>query len=386
MEWATFACFSIQKNSSRRYILIVFELTTRKAAMDKHILLPTFSIFCLFITGCLSTSKSKSKPYYQGRNYVNPTQVPVDWKNLYASNNSPKVRQFIAYSQETKFALNEMEIPYAWKGIPQNWNSNYNKAENKFEFMRKNGVDCTRFLWHLYAEKMKLPFNSKHKNAAILSHSFAKRRSTNELKNFVPLKKMGNAFKPRTGDILAFPGHALAVVDPDRCIAIQSASWLCKKMSLNGSCLNAATGKNAGVSVYKLMNKGDCDNGFWKQLDSPKNKFTSGWRHKALNTWIEKLPSKAYKRETITLVGYNISRRFIYFEGSNTPTKTSYTKSQFNSPNGYKLDVVTLAVPHNARSGKLKIYWGNNIKPDFKMTIQSNEILMIDNKQMLSSK
>ena len=353
--------------------------------MHKHILLPTFSIICLFFAGCISSSKSK-KHYYQSRSYVNPTQVPVDWNNLYLTNRSPKAKLFIEYSRETKFALNKDEIPYAWKGIPQNWNSSYYRAKDKYEFMRKNGVDCTRFLWHIYAERMKLPYNSKHKNAAILSQSFAQRRSTSELKNFIPIKKTGNAFKPRTGDILAFPGHALAVVDPEQCIAIQSSSWVCKKMSPDGSCHGSSTGKNAGVTVYKLMNKGDCENGFWKQLDSPKNKFTSAWRHKALNTWIEKLPSKAYNKETITLVGYNISRRFVYFEGSNNPSKTSYAKSQINSSNGYKLDVVTLKVPHNARTGKLKIYWGNNIKPDIRMTVQSNEILMINNNHMLSSK
>jgi hypothetical protein len=364
----------------------MFGLPTRKAAMGKHILLLTLGIFCLFITSCISTSKSENKHFYQSRNYVNPTQVPVDWKNLYSTNNSSKIKQFLEYSQETKFALNEKEIPYAWKGIPQNWNASYNKADNKYEFMRINGVDCTRFLWHLYAEKMKLPFNSKHLNAPILSRTFAQKRSTSELKNFVPLKKIGAAFKPRTGDILAFPGHALAVVDPDRCIAIQSASWLCKKMGVNGSCFSADTGKNAGVSIYKLMNKGDCNNGLWKQLDSPKNKFTSGWRHKALNTWIEKLPSRAYKREIITLVGYNISRRFIYFAGTKTPSKTSYAKSQLKSSNGYKLEVVTLKIPTNARSGKLRIYWGNSIKPDINMTVLSNEILTIDNNQMFSSK
>lgn len=354
--------------------------------MHKHILFLTFSIFYLFISGCVSSNKLGSKQYYQNRSYVNPTQVSVDWKDLYSSNYSSKVRLFLEYSKETKAALNEKEIPYAWKGISQNWNSKYIRAKDKFEFMRKNGVDCTRFLWHLYSEKMKLPFNSKHKNAVILSHSFAQKRSTSELKNFIPLKKIGNAFKPRTGDILAFPGHALAVVDPEQCIAIQSASWLCKKMNKNGFCHDSDTGKNAGVSIYKLMNRGDCENGLWKQLDSPKNKFTSGWRHKALNTWIEKFPSRAYTKETITLVGYNISKRFVYFEGSNSPSKTSYAKSQINSKNGYKLDVVTLKVPHNAHSGKLKIYWGNNTQPDIKMTVQSNETLLIDNNKMLSSK
>ena len=39
------------------------------------------------------------------------------------------------------------------------------------------------------------------------------------------------------------------------------------------------------------MNKGDCEEGAWKQLDAPKNRFTAGWRPQALNTWIEELPT-----------------------------------------------------------------------------------------------
>ena len=72
------------------------------------------------------------------------------------------------------------------------------------------------------------------------------------------------------------------------------------------------------------MNKNDCANGLWNKLDSNKNKFTAGWRHKALNTWIEKIPKKAKNKQVITLVGHNISRRFIYFNGASHPVKTSY--------------------------------------------------------------
>jgi hypothetical protein len=347
-----------------------------------------FLILCILsfiLSGCMSSRKSSIYKYYQSKNFVNPTQTSVDWKYLYSNNQSSKVRTFLEYSKETKIELNKNAIPYAWQGIPQNWNSNYISSKNKYAFMRKNGVDCTRFLWHLFAKKMKLPYNSKDKNSAILSQTFAQKKVTSELKYFIPIKELGSAFKPRTGDILAFPGHALAVIDAQKCIAIQSASWICNKMSENGSCYEANRGKNAGVTVYKLLNKGDCENGYWKHLDTPKNKFTGAWRHQALNTWIEKLPKYAVSKEVITLVGYNISNRYIYFEGSSHASKTSYARSYVISPKGYKLDVVTLKIPFNARTGKLKIYWGNRLTPNIKMTVYSNDSIAINNSEIFSS-
>lgn len=354
--------------------------------MLKQFLFPTFFFFYFFSTGCTTSKNLNNKNSYQNQNYVNPTQVQVDWKNLYSKNHSTQVKSFLTYSKETKMELSEREIPYAWNGIAQNWNSKYLNSKNKYDFMRHHGVDCTRFLWHLYAEKMRLPFNAKIKSAPILSHSFAQSKINKELGNFVPLKKEGSLFKPRTGDILAFPGHALAVLDPNKCIAIQSASWVCKKITNSGSCLHSAKGKDAGVSIYKLMNRGDCHDGAWKQLDSPRNKFTAGWRHKALNTWIEKIPSKAEINETITLIGYNISNRFIYFSGAKHPSKTSHSQSKMNSINDYKLDIVSLKIPHDAKTGKLKIYWDNKIKPNIRHTVESNDVLYIENNKYLSSR
>jgi cell wall-associated NlpC family hydrolase len=257
--------------------------------MKKIYLLSTLGILCYFIISCSSSSKIESKPVnIQGIKsneenfiFVNPTTVPIDWKRLQSKNRSKALKKFIKYSQEVKIELNKGSIPYAWKGISKDWNQNYFKAKNKYDYMRSNGIDCTRFLWYLYSQKIKLPYNSKIKNAPITSETFAKNNLNSQLKNFIRLTKTKKGFKPRTGDILAFPGHALAVLDPKKCIAIQSSVWLCTKIDQYGSCHDSVSGKNAGVSIYKLMNKGDCENGYWKQLDTPKNTFTSGWRPKA---------------------------------------------------------------------------------------------------------
>lgn len=355
----------------------------KDGAMFKHIFILSLSIIYLLCIGCVSSKQYKKAS--KNQNYVNPTKIQVDWHNLENEHNSPQIKAFLNYSKETHHELSQNEIPYAVNGIQANWNDKYNEAYNKYDFMRKYGVDCTRFLWHLYKTKMQLPFNSRHKNAPILSSSFAKKHHTSELKYFVPIKMHNDAFKPRTGDILAFPGHALAVLDAKRCIAIQSASWVCRKMTSQGYCLDAAKGKDAGVTIYKLMNRGDCVNGVWKQLDSPKNKFTAAWRHKALNTWIEKLPKQASPHSTIELVGYNIANRYIYFQGIKEPQKTSHAIQTITDSNGTTLDVVSIFVPAKARTGKLKIYWGNQLTPDLQHTVASSQILKIQSDKYLSA-
>lgn len=362
----------------------MFGMTTRIVAMFRHISFFFISTFCLLYIGCVSSNKSKFSQSFKNKNYVNPTNIQVDWKNLYDENQSSEIRSFLTYSKETKMELTQDEIPYAVNGIHESWNNRYLKANNKYDHMRKYGVDCTRFLWHLYSEKMKLPFNASHKNAPILSQTFARSHSSKELKYFVPIKKQNGAFTPRTGDILAFPGHALAVLDPKKCIAIQSASWVCRKMSYQGYCLDAAKGKDAGVTIYKLMNKGDCEEGVWKQLDAPKNRFTAGWRHKALNTWIEELPTEALPQTTIKLIGYNIANRYIYFQGAKHAQKTSHSIATTTNKNGYKLDIVKVKVPHDAQTGKLKIYWGNHSKPNHGHTINSIQTLKIQKEKYLS--
>ncbi len=363
----------------------MFGMTTRNVAMLKHKSFFFISLYSILCISCVSTYKSKKNQASKNQNYVNPTKIQVDWKNLYEENQSSQIRSFLTYSKETKSELTQDDIPYAVDGIQASWNYKYAKAKDKYDFMRKYGVDCTRFLWHLYSEKMKLPFNSSQKNAPILSHTFAKNKKTKELKYFVPIKKENGSFIPRTGDILAFPGHALAVLDPKKCIAIQSASWVCRKMSYHGYCLDAAKGKDAGVTIYKLMNRGDCENGKWKQLDSPKNKFTAGWRHKSMNTWIEDLPKEASPQSTIKLIGYNIANRYIYFPGVTHPQKTSHLLASTKDSLGNKLDIVKIKVPSNARTGSLKIYWGNHHKPDQLHTVSTEQILKIDHSKYISS-
>lgn len=362
----------------------MFGLTTRNLPMKKNILTIVIGYFSFtFVVSCTTKNQTKRNDFLPNLAYTNPANPSVDWHYLYAENKSENIKKFLEFSKSTQLKIKKYNIPYSWKGISENWDYHYFKSQNKYTFMQKNGIDCTRFLRHIFLEEMKLPYNSKEKSGPILSQSFSQSRSSSELKNFIPIKKFRNGFKPKTGDILAFPGHALVVVDAKHCIALQSASWICKKFAMN-TCYEAARGKQAGVTLYKLTNKNDCENGTWKQLDATKNKFTAAWRHKSFNIWIETMPQKAKPYEKITLTGYNISQRHVYFSGSNKPVLTSYAHKHTYNKQGDVLDIVTVKIPGTARSGKLKIYWGNNLKPDINHTISSAKILNIEPQQFLT--
>lgn len=306
-----------------------------------------------------------------------PQEYPVQWDQLTTENPSPVAQEFVRSAQIINKRLVHGNIPYPSKKISNNWENGYKRAEDKFVFMRKFGVDCTRLLRYLYINMLHLPYNSKFTNAPIVSKTFTHKSSQNssQLNNFIPLPKTKDGFKPQTGDILAFPGHTIAVLDPDNCIALQSSIWLCKK-SEKGSCVDYDYGQAAGVSVYHLASERFCKNGIWKGMDNNKLKFTIGWRHRAFDTWILKTPETAKTNEVIYLSGKNLANKYIYFTGSNTPVKAKLIKRPVAYLKEHQIQTVKIIVPLNAKTGKLKIFWGTG-SPDMAKTVESQQVLTI---------
>lgn len=305
-----------------------------------------------------------------------PTGTQVNWDKLIDENQSPTAKKFI----KSSFSINERllyaGIPYPNKSITNTWENGYQSAYDKFIYMRKNGVDCTRLLRYLFLYMLNIPYNSQYPKAPIISNTFTdgSLKSQKQLKNFIPIHKTAKGFRPQIGDILSFPGHSIAVLDPKNCIAIQSSIWLCKKIK-NGFCIDAEYGKSAGVSIYRLSNDRYCKNGYWKGMDNAKLNFTSAWRHRAFDTWITEMPTNAQQKSRINLVGKNLAGKYIYFTGSTTPVKAKLLKR-----NSLGLQSVFLNVPKDAKTGLLKIYWGTG-KPKFEKTIESPKTLMIVQKR-----
>ncbi len=306
-----------------------------------------------------------------------PQEYPVSWEQLITENPSPVAQEFVRSAQIINKRLMHGNIPYPSKKISHNWEKGYNHAEDKFVFMRKFGVDCTRLLRYLYINMLHLPYNSKFKNAPIVSKTFTQKTPQNgtQLNNFVSLPKTKDGFKPQTGDILAFPGHTIAVLDPENCIALQSSIWLCKK-SEKGFCVDYDYGQAAGVSVYHLASERFCKNGIWKGMDNNKLKFTIGWRHRAFDSWILNLPEKAKNSEVIQLSGKNLANKYIYFPGSSTPVKAKLFKRPVAYLKEHQIQTVKVTVPNDAKSGKLKIFWGTGT-PDITKTVESKQVLTI---------
>ncbi|APJ03013.1 hypothetical protein [Silvanigrella aquatica] len=319
---------------------------------------------------------------FQNKSFATPKETlplgtQVDWEQLINENQSPIAKQFVQSSYNIYERLLYGGIPYPSKKITTNWEKGYQEAYDKFVYMRKNGVDCTRLLRYLFLNMLHLPYNSNFPNEPIISNTFAYDSNSGhtQLKYFTRLPKVNNGFKPQTGDILAFPGHTIAVLDPKNCIAIQSSIWLCKKIE-NGFCVDSEYGKSAGVSIYRLASERFCKNGIWKGMDNENLNFTVGWRHRAFDTWIIEMPDKAIKNSRVTLVGKNISGKYIYFTGSKQPVRTKLLKTMRTG-----LQTVTLNIPKDAKSGYLKLYWGTG-KPQIENTIESAEkIIILDKKE-----
>ena len=312
--------------------------------------------------------------------FSSPQDYPIKWENLTAENPSPLAQEFVRSAQIINKRLMHGNIPYPSKKISLNWEKGYNRAEDKFVFMRRYGVDCTRLLRYLYINMLHLPYNSKFNTAPIVSKTFTQNNpdSLSQLKNFDLIPKTKQGFKPQTGDILAFPGHTIAVLDPENCIAIQSSIWLCKK-SENGFCTDYDYGESAGVSIYHLASDRFCKNGVWKGMDNNKLKFTIGWRHKAFNTWILTLPKEAKPGETIVLSGKNLANKYIYFTGSKTPVKTRIIKRAPIYLKDHQIQTVKITVPHDAKTGKLKVYWGIG-RPTPEKTVESQTTMAVLNQ------
>ncbi len=303
-----------------------------------------------------------------------PLGTEVEWEKLIEKNNSTVSKEFVESAKIIHDRLLYKGIPY--ENISQKWERNYLSSNDKFKFMRKNGVDCTRLLRYIFINMLQLPYNSLYPEAPIISHTFADINSVNakQLKNFVRIPSSQHGFRPQTGDILAFPGHAIAVLDPENCISIQSSNWVCKNIE-NGRCVESEKGLYAGVAIYKLASKRFCSNGLWKGMDAERNKFTVAWRHRAFNTWIEKMPQSGYRQKRINLTGKNLAGKYIYFNGSSFPVRTTLQSN--NKKTGMQTVLVT--VPKDAQSGKLKIFWGTG-RPKIAETVESKSVLIIERR------
>lgn len=309
--------------------------------------------------------------------YVLPQEYPVQWDNLIQKNPSPLAQEFVRSTHVINQRLLHGSIPYPARKIAFDWEQGYQLAEDKFVFMRKYGVDCTRLLRYIFLNMLNLPYNSKYSLAPIISHTFTQdsSESQSQLQNFVQVPRTKEGFKPQTGDILAFPGHTVAVLDPANCIAIQSSIWLCKKAE-NGFCVDHDYGQAAGVSIYHLASERFCKNGIWKGMDNEKLKFTIGWRHKAFDTWIYEMPKVAKPGAEVYLTGKNLVNKYIYFTGSHKPVKTKLVKKPMAYMKDQPIQTVKVIVPADAKTGKLNIFWGTGT-PKFISTVESSQTLTI---------
>lgn len=140
-------------------------------------------------------------------------------------------------------------------------------------------IDCTHLIEEIFI-RAGLPYDYVNTEGMVRKWPAAK-------KNFeyiAPIEGFSNSFKPQAGDVLAFynskrrSGHAVMVIDPLNCIAINSTSWVWTENYQDETVRNP---KMTGV-YFQEIKQGKCENGIWTSWDNSTNKFQVMLRHKMI--------------------------------------------------------------------------------------------------------
>lgn len=156
--------------------------------------------------------------------------------------------------------------------------------------IKKGYLDCTNFIYYLF-ERAGIP--TEHATTFQMVDTGEKIRKKQKVNNtitknfeYIPaIKNTKNSFMPKSGDILAFfdkarnRGHAVVVIDPKNCIAVNATAWVWVQVDNQDEEKNVLDRSKTGIFFQKVI-KGECENGIWKSWDSHKNKFQVMLRHK----------------------------------------------------------------------------------------------------------
>ena len=142
---------------------------------------------------------------------------------------------------------------------------------------KKGYIDCTALIFYLFKEtNLPVEFATTWQMVSRLPH-------VKENFNYIPaIPGTRNSFMPKTGDILAYydktreRGHAVLVIDPKKCIAINATSWVWVENAEGDIVLDRS---QSGV-FFQKVEKGECSDGIWKSWDSSMNRFQVMLRHK----------------------------------------------------------------------------------------------------------
>lgn len=177
------------------------------------------------------------------------------------------------YSSEYDDLINKQTNIYIADLLHEAWRM----VDEKIEYRMALGpndeyMSCSHFVWRLFQRSgLDFPYTPtasfNENNRGLMEH-------------FVSMpKEAGGGFKPQTGDILSFnysgSGHMVVVVDPQKCIAVNSAAWVWDEQN------NRSIPAEKGVRFHHIYRDARCKDGIWHSWDKTNYKFQKMLRHKA---------------------------------------------------------------------------------------------------------
>ncbi len=178
---------------------------------------------------------------------------------------------------EPNFAVKD--ILYSAHDIAiRNMNYSFGKSFIPTDGSKKVGlIDCTHLIAQIFL-RAGLPYEYVSTIGMVKKYPTAKKYYD----YISPVMGTKNSFKPKTGDILAYyrnnKGHAVMVIDPKKCMAINATTW---NWTQKADGTNFRNPNDTGV-FFQEVKEGKCENGVWTSWDNAYNKFQVHLRHKEI--------------------------------------------------------------------------------------------------------
>lgn len=221
----------------------------------------------------LSTKKWESIREVNSNLYIGPNkEMTPAFEALIAEQKNPLVVNLLRAAFELAARPVPIRYKYAASNIPDNEDV-------------PGQIDCSGLVTAIY-EKSKL--NITHASSRMMVN-----KEPVVLENFNSIKPItlpngARRFTPQAGDILAFKGHVVMVVDPYKCTAINSTSYVLEETENGNSVRNS---RLSGV-YFQKVEKGICENGHWYSWDNRTNVWKVMLRHKDVIAEDERLVEK----------------------------------------------------------------------------------------------
>lgn len=225
----------------------------------KEVFMKFKEIICLIFIGLMAMKADAFAFEYEYNLYETADgQMSQSYLDLIDQSSNENIKKILYKA----FEMSQENIGYSFDSSFENYLSG-----------ESNVLSCSQFIYELFRRSgLELNYLS--------SSDFVRAKAIDLKNNFIILKNKNanHKFKPQTGDVMAYQGHVVMVIDPKNCVAINSTSWTMDPKT------NRRLNDKKGVFFQKIGSS-RCSKGVWKAWDSSSNKFEVLLRHKSFVNW-----------------------------------------------------------------------------------------------------